>query len=76
MTEFEDAGINQTRHKIYLILNATVRIVVGNTSQTVEISSQVLISETIIVGSVPESYTYLNDSSGEAKYNLVPNSQN
>lgn len=56
MAEFEDAGINQTRHKIYLMLNASVRILVGNDSQTVEISSQVLISDTIIVGEVPEGY--------------------
>lgn len=56
MTEFEDAGINQTRHKVYLVFNATVRIVIGNTSQTVEISTQVLISDTIIIGDVPESY--------------------
>ena len=55
-TEFEDAGINQTRHKIYIILTATVKIVVGNASQSVEISSQVLISDTIIIGDVPQNY--------------------
>jgi sporulation protein YunB len=54
--EFEDAGINQTRHKIYLVLDATVRILVGNAAQTVEISSKVLISDTIIVGEVPQGY--------------------
>ncbi len=70
MTEFEDAGINQTRHKIFLVLNATVKIVVGNASQQVEISSQVLISETIIVGSVPESY--LQFDSKDEMLNLLP----
>lgn len=55
-TEFEDAGINQTRHKIYIIMTATVKIVVGNASQSVEISSQVLISDTIIIGDVPQNY--------------------
>ncbi len=55
-TEFEDAGINQTRHKIYIVMTATVRIVVGNTSQSVEIASQVLISDTIIIGDVPQNY--------------------
>ncbi|MGI5849826.1 MAG: sporulation protein YunB [Christensenellales bacterium] len=72
MTEFEDAGINQTRHKIYLILNSSVRIVVGNTSQTVEISSQVLISETIIVGDVPQSYF---KGAQNQLLNLLPSSQ-
>jgi len=71
MTEFEDAGINQTRHKIFLILNASVRIVVGNAAQTVQISSQVLISETIIIGSVPQSY--MRFDSEDELLNLLPN---
>lgn len=69
-TEFEDAGINQTRHKIYLILNSSVRIIIGNASQTVEISSQVLISETIIIGDVPQSY--MRFESKEGRLNLLP----
>lgn len=68
--EFEDAGINQTRHKIYLILNASVRILLGNASQTVEISSQVLISDTVIVGEVPEGYY---QGAHDELLNLLPN---
>jgi sporulation protein YunB len=56
MTEFEDAGINQTRHKVYLVFDATVRILIGSSPQTADISSQVLISDTIIIGEVPQSY--------------------
>ena len=56
LTEFEDAGINQTRHKVYLVFNAIVRILIGNATQTVEISNHVLISDTIIIGDVPQSY--------------------
>ncbi len=56
MTEFEDAGINQTRHKVYLVFNASVRILIGNAPQTVDISTQVLISDTIIIGDVPQNY--------------------
>jgi len=73
MTEFEDAGINQTRHKIFLILNASVKIVVGNASQRVDISSQVLISETIIIGDVPQSY--LQFDSRDELLNLLPSGQ-
>ena len=72
-TEFEDAGINQTRHKIYLILTTTVKIVVGNASQTVQITSQVLISETIIIGAVPN--TYMRFDSKDELLNLLPNGQ-
>lgn len=69
-TEFKAAGINQTRHKIYIVLNATARILVGNTAQTVEISSQVLISETIIVGDVPQSYVDVANT--DDMLNLLP----
>ena len=72
MTEFEAAGINQTRHKIYLVLNASIRILIGNSSQTVEISSQVLISETIIIGDVPQSYVEVDDT--DDMLNLLPDS--
>ena len=71
-TEFEDAGINQTRQKIFIVLNATVRILVGNTAQTVEISSQVLISETIIIGDVPQSYVDVANT--DDMLNLLPDS--
>ncbi len=71
-TDFEDAGINQTRLKIYLILDTTLRIVVSSTSQTVEISSQVLVSETIIVGDVPQSYVNVDNT--DDMLNLLPDS--
>ena len=55
-TEFESAGINQTRHKIYLSLHTTVRLVIPSGARQVSLGSQVLIAESIIVGEVPESY--------------------
>ena len=68
-SEFETAGINQTRHKIYLTLDASVRIVVGNTGQLVDISQQVLISETVIIGNVPNSFL---EGTRDEILNLVP----
>jgi sporulation protein YunB len=68
-TQFEEAGINQTRHKIFLILTASVRIMIGSVSQTVSISTQVLISDTIIIGDVPRSY-FENNNGG--LLNLLP----
>lgn len=55
-TEFESAGINQSRHKIYLSLHTTVRLVIPTGAKQVMIGSQVLIAESIIVGDVPQSY--------------------
>lgn len=71
-TQFEDAGINQTRHKIFLILTSSVRIMIGNVPQTIEISTQVLISDTIIVGDVPQSYF---ESTNGGLFNLLPDNE-
>ncbi len=68
-SEFESAGINQTRHKIYLTMTAQIRIVVGNTGQLVNVSSQALISETVIVGSVPNTFL---ESARDELMNLIP----
>mgnify|MGYP002573850141 CR=1 FL=1 len=62
-TEFETAGINQTRYKIYVVLKARIRMICGAASQVVEVSTEVLISEAIIVGSVPETYANVADLS-------------
>lgn len=70
VTEFESAGINQTRHKISLVLTTTVRLIAPNGSQRVEVSSKVLVAETIIVGQVPQSYVDVADQ--DDMLNLVP----
>lgn len=55
-TEFEAAGINQTRHKIFLELRATVRLLLPTGAKAVTVDTQVLIAESIIVGDVPQSF--------------------
>lgn len=55
-TEFEESGINQTIHRVYLTINVSVRIIVPLAADTANISSTVPIAETIIVGDVPGSY--------------------
>ena len=56
MNRFSEAGINQTLHQIVIevILAATALTPVGTT--TVQVSSQVVVAETVIVGTVPNSY--------------------
>ena len=55
-SEFESAGINQTRHKIYLSMQTRVQLVLPAGGEQMDFSSQVLIAESIIVGRVPESF--------------------
>lgn len=59
-SEFDEAGINQTRHSVYLNVCAETEIVIPTRSETVRSETSVLICEAIIVGKVPE--IYLNQS--------------
>ncbi|HHY82341.1 MAG TPA: sporulation protein YunB [Clostridiales bacterium] len=68
--EFRQAGINQTRHKIYLELKTQVRIVVPLGSEIITVSTRVPITDTIIVGDVPDSY--VNVDNEDQMLNLVP----
>ena len=70
-TEFASAGINQTRHKIYLSLNTTVRLVIPSGGREVALQSQVLIAESIIVGQVPDSYVNVPEASDALNF-VVP----
>lgn len=58
-TEFEESGINQTRHMIYLIITSDVRIIAPLASDTVRVSVNIPIAETVIVGEVPKSFLKL-----------------
>ncbi len=63
-TEFESAGINQTRHKISLTLTAHVQLVIPSGAKEVEAVIQVAVAESIIVGQVPQTYTDVGDNIG------------
>jgi sporulation protein YunB len=54
--EFKQAGINQTRHKLYLEVKAQVKIIVPLTSSFVAVKSEVPLTEAIIMGEVPQVY--------------------
>ena len=55
ISEFEDAGINQTRHKIYIETTTKVKMIMAVSSSELEIVNQIPIVETIIVGRVPNT---------------------
>lgn len=50
---FESAGINQTRHRIYIEVKTRIRVIIPLRSSEVEVVHQIPICETIIVGKVP-----------------------
>ena len=52
---FEQAGINQTRHKIYLEVYTDVQIVIPFVTRTVQVHSQVPIADVTYLGDVPQT---------------------
>ena len=69
-TEFEACGINQTRHKVYLELTASIRIVIPTGAKTTEVADNMLVAESIIVGAVPEGFVGYDLTADEL--NMVP----
>lgn len=68
-SEFESAGINQTRHKIYVQVYAKVRIIIPTKKDDIEVKSEVPISETIIVGKTPDTSINLDLNGAGYKIN-------
>lgn len=56
VSKFETAGINQTLHRIYLNVDGKVDLIVPTMHQVLEISTPILICETVIVGQVPQTF--------------------
>lgn len=54
-SKFESAGINQTRHKIYLNVDAKIKLKLPLKDQNTEVETQVPVSDTIIVGKIPNT---------------------
>lgn len=55
LDKFETAGINQTRHSIYLNFDTNIRIVVPSKSGETIVATKVPLVESIIVGPVPNT---------------------
>jgi len=54
---FIDAGVNQTRHRIMLTVTARISLLIQGYSATEDVTTQVAVAETVIVGAVPNIYT-------------------
>lgn len=76
-TEFEnlftDAGINQTKHQIVLDVEVVVSILMPGYTTSTTVNSSLAVAETVIVGSVPETYTYFNSGSVDDVREYVTN---
>lgn len=64
--EFADAGINQTIHRIMMDVSLDLIILLPSGTVTDHVSTEVCVAETVLLGQVPQSYTYFNGGSENA----------
>ncbi len=63
VNSFSASGINQTRNQIIVEPSVTVTVLVPGATTSVKVESQFIIAECVIVGKVPDSYTYFESGS-------------
>lgn len=67
---FEEVGINQTRHSIYININTSISLVLPVSSVPVNTCTTVLVCDNIIVGDVPNFY--VSGANGNKLLDLLP----
>lgn len=63
--QFTAAGINQTRHQIFLDVDVNMSILLPGLTTSTKVSNEIAVAETVIVGTVPENYTYFSTAPDE-----------
>ncbi len=70
VSKFEEAGINQTKHSVYLEIVADISIIMPSGSSNFASLTEVLICESVLVGKIPE--TFLQADLFGGGYSLSP----
>lgn len=55
-SEFTSAGINQTRHRLWLELSVPVTVLLPGGGEEFTVDSRLCVAETVIVGQVPQTW--------------------
>lgn len=69
VSKFEAAGINQTKHSIYLEIVADISIILPTKTSNLASTVEVLICESVITGKIPDTYLQASYVGGA---NLLP----
>lgn len=59
ISEFSEAGLNQTLHRIVIEIKAEVDAIIPGFSTRVPVKTTIVAAETVIVGRVPNAYTHV-----------------
>lgn len=69
--EFTSAGINQTKHRVVLEVEVFVSILLPAFRTATEVTGSYVVAETVIVGIVPENYTYFHGTQEEVEDSVI-----
>lgn len=58
-TELEEAGINQTKYKVYLQVVNQAKVLVPFTVNDIKVETVLLVAEAVILGEMPDTYIYV-----------------
>lgn len=64
--EFQDAGINQTIHRIMMDVSLDLIILLPSGTVRDSVTAEVCVAETVLLGQVPQSYTYFEGTTGKS----------
>lgn len=70
-SEFEQAGINQTRHRIYIEITTKVRLIAPFYSSNQEYVNEITVAEYVIVGDTPSTYYNITGVEGLQKQDTL-----
>ena len=59
-SDFIETGINQSLHRIYLRVRLSMNMLTAADTVRLELSNDIILAETVIVGEVPDAYTAIN----------------
>lgn len=64
-SSFEEAGINNTQHTIYMNVSCNLFLLIPWGSETTTVKTNYILAQTIIAGEVPEAFTNVYDGTGD-----------
>ena len=64
---FTQAGINQTKHQVLLNVDVNMSILLPGFTASTKVTNEIAVAETVIVGGVPENYTYFSTAPDETE---------
>ena len=69
VSHFEQAGINQTLHKLTMVVSIDVSVLALAETTSFTMESEVVVAETVIVGDVPQTYLQTGGNYGSEREN-------